>query len=305
MKTNIQPLKFILIGVAGFIAPRHLKAIKDVNGELIAALDKSDSVGILDSYFPDAKFFTDFEKFDSYINSIKNSGVTVDYLSICTPNYLHSSHIQYGLRLGVDVICEKPLVLTLNDLDELEKWESITNKKVNTILQLRHHEKIIYLKEKIENSKRLDWNVSLTYITSRGDWYLNSWKNEISKSGGVSTNIGIHFFDMLSWIFGKPSESIIKIKEEKKASGKLILEKAIVNWFLSIDSNDLPNSIDKNKKTFRSILIDGEELEFSEGFTELHSISYKNIIEDKGFGLKHARESIYIAENIRNSNITP
>ena len=305
MKTNIQLLKFILIGVAGLIAPRHLKAIKDVNGELIAALDKSDSVGILDSYFPDAKFFTDFEKFDSYINSIKNSGVTVDYLSICTPNYLHSSHIQYGLRLGVDVICEKPLVLTLNDLDELEKWESITNKKVYTILQLRHHEKIISLKEKIENSKRLDWNVSLTYITSRGDWYLNSWKNEISKSGGVSTNIGIHFFDMLSWIFGKPSESFIKLKEEKKASGKLILEKAIVNWFLSIDSNDLPKSLDKNKKTFRSILIDDEELEFSEGFTELHSISYKNIIENNGFGLKEAKNSIVISENIRNSNITP
>ena len=300
-----KKFKFILIGVAGFIAPRHLKAIKDVNGELIAALDKSDSVGILDSYFPNAKFFTDFEKFDSYINSIKNSGVTVDYLSICTPNYLHSSHIQYGLRLGVDVICEKPLVLTLNDLDELEKWESITNKKVYTILQLRHHEKIISLKEKIENSKRLDWNVSLTYITSRGDWYLNSWKNEISKSGGVSTNIGIHFFDMLSWIFGKPSESFIKLKEEKKASGKLILEKAIVNWFLSIDSNDLPKSLDKNKKTFRSILIDDEELEFSEGFTELHSISYKNIIENNGFGLKEAKNSIVISENIRNSNITP
>tara|TARA_R110001606_G_scaffold375952_1_gene534416 strand:+ start:1281 stop:2216 length:936 start_codon:yes stop_codon:yes gene_type:complete len=296
---------FALIGAAGYIAPRHLKAIKDTNNDLIAALDKFDSVGILDSYFPNADFFVEFERFDRHIEKLKRKGTLLDYVSICTPNYLHDSHIRMALRSGADAICEKPLVLNPWNVDALADIEKESGQKIYTILQLRLHPSIIALKQKIDLEKKdTKYDVDLTYIASRGSWYDISWKGDESKSGGIATNIGVHFYDMLSWIFGNVQENSVHLREKNKAAGYLEFEKARVRWFLSIDETDLPIDIKKNsQRTYRSITVDNEELEFSTGFTELHTESYKKIIAGNGFGLLEAKQSIEIVHDIRNNEI--
>jgi UDP-N-acetyl-2-amino-2-deoxyglucuronate dehydrogenase len=294
---------FALIGAAGYIAPRHLKAIKDTGNNLIAALDKFDSVGIMDSYFPNADFFVEFERFDRHIEKLKyDKGVTLDYVSICTPNYLHDSHIRMALRRGSDAICEKPLVLNPWNIDALSNIEKETGRKINNILQLRVHPAIIALKEKIQNGpKDKKYEVDLTYLTSRGHWYFTSWKGDVTKSGGIATNIGVHFYDMLSWIFGDVQQNIVHVHTHDRAAGYLEFEKARVRWFLSINYDVLPEEVKaKGKSTFRSITIEDEELEFSEGFTDLHTISYQEIIAGKGYGVEDARRSIEIVHAIRN-----
>ena len=297
---------FALIGAAGYIAPRHLKAIKDTNNILVAALDKNDSVGILDSYFPKADFFVEFERFDRHIEKLKRQqNIQLDYVSICTPNYLHDSHIRMALRRGADAICEKPLVLNPWNVDALEAIEKETGNRINTILQLRLHPSIIALKNKIEQkNKKEKYEVDLTYITSRGSWYDISWKGDESKSGGIATNIGVHFFDMLSWIFGNVQENKVHLREKHKASGYLEFEKARVRWFLSIDETTLPKEIkEKGQRTYRSITVNGEEIEFSGGFTDLHTTSYQEILQGNGFGLLEARQSIEIVHDIRNKDV--
>ncbi|BDX39600.1 oxidoreductase [Tenuifilaceae bacterium CYCD] len=295
---------FALIGAAGFIAPRHLKAIKETNNNLLAALDKHDCVGIMDSFFPQADFFVEYERFDRHIDKLKRQGIKADYVSICTPNYLHDSHIRFALRQGADAICEKPIVLNPWNIDALQEIEKETGRKVNTILQLRLHPAIINLKKKIEEGpKDKIYDIDLTYITSRGRWYFISWKGDMQKSGGVATNIGVHFFDMLTWIFGDVKDSKVHISNPDKAAGYLELEKARVRWFLSVDYNDIPQNIkEKGQRTFRSISIENEELEFSEGFTDLHTHSYRGILDGNGFGLADAKQSIQTVYNIRNSN---
>jgi UDP-N-acetyl-2-amino-2-deoxyglucuronate dehydrogenase len=296
---------FGLIGVAGFIAPRHLKAIKDTGNNLLAALDKHDCVGIMDSNFPNADFFVEFERFDRHIDKLKRQGTKIDYVSICTPNYLHDSHIRFALRQGADAICEKPIVLNPWNIDALQEIEKETGKKVYTVLQLRLHPAIIELKRKIEEGpKDKVYDIDLTYITSRGRWYGISWKGDIQKSGGVATNIGVHFFDMLSWIFGDVKNSLVHISEPTKAAGFLELKNARVRWFLSVDYNDIPSEIkSKGQRTYRSIAIEGKEIEFSEGFTDLHTDTYRKIIEGKGFGLEEARQSIQTVYTIRNAQV--
>lgn len=297
---------FALIGVGGYIAPRHLKAIKDTNNNLIASLDKFDNVGILDSYFPKSDFFVEFERFDRHIEKLKRQqNIQLDYVSVCTPNYLHDSHIRMALRRGAGAICEKPLVLNPWNLDALEAIEKESDNKVNTILQLRLHPSIIALKQKVEaEDKKEKYDVDLTYITSRGNWYHVSWKGDESKSGGIATNIGIHFFDMLGYIFGGIQENVVHLNKKDKAAGYLEFEKARVRWFLSIDEKSLPKEIQAiGQRTYRSITVDGEEIEFSGGFTELHTKSYQEILRGKGFGLKDARSSINIVHQIRNCEI--
>ncbi|CAL2088441.1 UDP-N-acetyl-2-amino-2-deoxy-D-glucuronate oxidase [Tenacibaculum sp. 190524A02b] len=297
---------FAMIGVAGYIAPRHLKAIKDTDNKLIAALDKFDSVGVMDSYFPETKFFVEFERFDRHIEKIKRQlDIKLDYVSICTPNYLHDSHIRMALRRGADAICEKPLVLNPWNVDALQDIEKESGNKINTILQLRLHPSIIALKNKIEKeNKKEKYDVDLTYITSRGGWYHVSWKGDESKSGGIATNIGIHFYDMLSWVFGDVQENVVHLRENDKSAGYLEFEKARVRWFLSINEQSLPVEVRlKGQRTYRSITVDGEEVEFSGGFTELHTESYKEILNGKGFGLSEARRSIEMVHEIRNKEI--
>ncbi|MEE4259522.1 MAG: Gfo/Idh/MocA family oxidoreductase [Bacteroidales bacterium] len=295
--------KFALIGAAGYIAPRHMKAIKETGNELIAALDPFDSVGIIDSYFPDADFFIEPERFDRHLDKLRKSGERkVDYVSICSPNYLHDAHIRLALRNDAHAICEKPLLLNPWNLKGLEDIEKETGKKIYNILQLRHHPSIIELKNKFDTEKTGKiHDIELSYITSRGKWYHYSWKGDIKKSGGVVTNIGIHFFDMLSWIFGDMKQSQVHLLNENKASGLLQLEKANVKWYLSIDREDLPQKAIKNgQPTFRSIKIDNREIEFSGGFTDLHTLSYQQILEGKGYGITEAGNSIEIAHKIRN-----
>jgi len=295
---------FALIGTAGFIAPRHLKAIKDTGNELVAALDKFDSVGILDSHFPHADFFTEYERFDRHIDKIKRTGKKIDYVSICTPNYLHDSHIRFALRQNADAICEKPLVLNPWNVEALQEIEKETGKHINTILQLRLHPVIIELRDKI-NSMPDDkmHDITLTYITSRGKWYFTSWKGDVQKSGGIATNIGVHFFDMLTWIFGDIQLNTVHMMKENKAGGFLQLKKARVKWFLSLDAEDLPQDVkEKNQRTFRSITIDNQELEFSDGFTDLHTHSYREILNGNGFTLQDAKTSIQTVYEIRNLN---
>lgn len=298
---------FALIGVAGYIAPRHLQAIRDTKNNLVAALDKFDTVGILDSYFPSADFFTEFERFDRHLDKQRRSGNKIDYVSICTPNYLHDSHIRFAMRHQADAICEKPLVLNPWNVDALEEIEKETGKKVFTILQLRLHPSIIALKKEIEESpKDKIFDVDLTYITSRGHWYQTSWKGDVSKSGGVATNIGIHFFDMLAWVFGGLKKNTVHLLSEDSAAGVLEFEKARVRWFLSIDYNNIPEDLKaKGKRTYRSLTLEGKEIEFSDGFTDLHTKSYEQILSGKGFGLKEARPSIQTVYEIRNQPITP
>ena len=293
---------FALIGAAGYIAPRHMKAIKDTGNNLIAALDKHDSVGILDNYFPEADFFTEFERFDRHLEKLKRQGIKTDYLSVCSPNYLHDSHIRFGLRIGATVICEKPVVLNPWNIDALAEIEKETGNQVFTILQLRLHPDIIALKEKVEASTTgKKHNVELQYITSRGHWYNTSWKGDIAKSGGIATNIGVHFFDMLMWIFGDVVENNVTTHSVQTASGHLELEKATVNWSLSVDANTLPAEAKASGKgTFRALSIDGENFEFSDGFTELHTHSYTEIIAGRGFPISETRKAIELVHQIRN-----
>ncbi len=295
---------FALIGAGGYIAPRHMKAIKDTGNNLIAAMDKNDSVGILDSYFPDADFFTEFERFDRHLEKIKRQGTKIDFVTVCSPNYLHDAHIRFGLRIGADVICEKPVVLNPWNIEALQEIEKETGHNVYTILQLRLHPAIISLKEKIDAAPADKKHVvDLQYITSRGHWYYTSWKGDISKSGGIATNIGVHFFDMLMWIFGPVKENVVKQHTKNTASGYLELEKATIKWMLSIDANTLPDAVKAaGKRTFRTLTIDGEAFEFSDGFTELHTQSYANIIAGKGFPLSENCKSIELVHEIRGFN---
>ena len=294
---------FALIGAAGYIAPRHMKAIKETGNKLVAAYDPYDGVGIIDSYSPDTKFFVEFERFDRYLEKLKyDKGISIDYMSITSPNYLHDAHIRVALRRGANAICEKPLVLNPWNIDGLEHVASDTGKKIYTVLQLRLHPVIIALREKISQAPQDKiYDVDLTYITSRGNWYYTSWKGDISKSGGIATNIGIHFFDMLTWIFGNVKENIVNLHTHDRASGILVLEKARVRWFLSINSETLPPEVkERGKTTFRSITVEGEEIEFSEGFTDLHTRSYEEILKGNGFEIGEARRSIGIVYDIRN-----
>ena len=289
--------------MAGYIAVRHLHAIKETGNNLLASLDKFDSVGRIDSYFPESDFFVEFERFDRHFDKLKRTGTKIDYVSICSPNYLHDSHIRFALRHQAEAICEKPIVLNPWNIDALQEIENETGHKIYTILQLRLHPKIIELRNKIKNGpKGKIYDIDMTYVTSRGNWYSISWKGDIQKSGGVATNIGIHFFDMLSWIFGNSTKNIVHISETHKAAGYLELENARVRWFLSLDYNDIPALVKASgKRTFRSITVDGEEIEFSEGFADLHTISYQEILAGKGFGLNDARQSVETSYTIRNS----
>jgi UDP-N-acetyl-2-amino-2-deoxyglucuronate dehydrogenase len=292
---------FALIGAAGYIAPRHLQAIKDTGNNLVAALDRFDSVGIMDSYFPKADFFTEFERFDRHIDKQKRLGQKIDYVSICSPNYLHDSHIRFALRHQADAICEKPLVLNPWNVEALEEIERETGKRVYTILQLRLHPNIQKLKKEIDAAPAGKvFDVDLNYITSRGKWYFHSWKGEEIKSGGIATNIGIHFFDMLLWVFGSFKNSVMEKNETDHAKGFLELEKARINWSLSINEEHLPVEVKKaGKRTYRSLTMNGIEIEFSDGFTELHTTSYKEILAGRGFGLTDAKPSIELAYQLR------
>ena len=296
---------FGLIGAAGYIAPRHLKAIQETNSQLLCALDNFDSVGVMDQYFPNAHFFVEFERFDRHIEKLKRNGQYLDYISICTPNYLHDAHIRMALRAGADAICEKPLVLNPWNIDALQEIELQYGKRIHTILQLRLHPSIIQLKKDIAaKNAKTKHEVDLTYITSRGKWYDISWKGDAEKSGGVATNIGVHFFDMLSWIFGKVQHNETHLHEKHKAAGYLEFENARVRWFLSIDAQDLPQEIQaKQQRTFRSITVDEQELEFSQGFTDLHTVSYQEILKGNGFSIEEAKTSIDIIHTIRNQKI--
>ena len=303
MSKEQQTFNFALIGAAGYIAPRHMKAIKETGNDLIAALDPFDSVGIIDRFFPNADFFIEPERFDRHLDKLRRSiDQKVDFVSICSPNYLHDAHIRLSLRNDAHAICEKPLLLNPWNLKGLEEIENETGKRIYNILQLRRHPTIMKLKEKFDAlPDNQVHDIQLTYITSRGKWYFYSWKGDIKKSGGVVTNIGIHFFDMLSWIFGKVQSSTVHLSQENKAAGLLHLKKANVSWYLSLDKNDLPKkAIENNQPTFRSISIDNEEIEFSGGFTDLHTASYQEILNGNGYGIHDASNSIEIAHMIRN-----
>lgn len=295
--------KFALIGAAGYIAPRHMRAIKETDNQLIAAMDKTDSVGIIDSHFPNADFFTEFERFDRHLEKQKRRGNKIDYLSICTPNYLHDAHIRFGLRHGADVICEKPIVLNPWNFDSLDEIEKETGRKIYNILQLRLHPSIIALKEKVENGPADKiYDVDLTYLTSRGKWYYASWKGDAVKSGGIATNIGVHFYDMLAWVFGEVQRNDVHVLSHDRAAGFLQFQKARVRWFLSINYDVIPKHIkETGARTYRSLQMDGEEIEFSGGFTDLHTKSYEQIINNNGFELKEAKTAIRLVHEIRNS----
>jgi UDP-N-acetyl-2-amino-2-deoxyglucuronate dehydrogenase len=300
---------FALIGAAGYIAPRHLMAIKETGNNLISAMDRCDSVGIMDSYFPEASFFTEFERFDRHIDKLRLENKTpIDYVSITTPNYLHDAHMRWGLRSGADVICEKPLVLNPWNIDALAEVEKRTGKKIYNILQLRLHPSIIALKEKVQKELEKDpnkiYDIDLTYLTSRGKWYFISWKGDQAKSGGIASNIGVHFYDMLSWIFGTVEENIVHLKTEFANAGYLKLKNARVKWFLSVNYDYIPDEIKATgQRTYRSITVDGDEIEFSGGFTDLHTRSYEEILKGNGFGLDEARNSIEIVSTIRNLDV--
>lgn len=295
---------FALIGAAGYVAPRHMRAIHAVGGDLKVAYDPNDSVGILDSHFPDAHFFTEFERFDRHVDKIRRRGEKIDYVSICSPNHLHDAHCRFALRSGADAICEKPLVLNPWNIDGLAEIERDTGRRISTILQLRLHPAIIALRERFATSNKRH-KVDLTYIASRGRWYYASWKGEDDKSGGVATNIGVHFFDMLSFVFGPAKRNEAHLREPERAAGFLECVRADVSWFLSVDRNDLPLDVQGKKTTFRSITVDGEEVEFSEGFTDLHTRSYEEIVAGRGFGLDEVRPSIEIVSTFRKAPVSP
>ena len=297
--------KFVLVGAAGYIAPRHMKAIKETKNELVAVMDRCDSVGIIDSYFPEASFFTEFERFDRFVDKLRHDEKQkIDYVSITTPNYLHDAHIRWALRSGADAICEKPLVLNPWNIDALEDVQNRTGQKVYNILQLRLHPSIIALKEKVQKELTQNpdkvYEIDLTYLTSRGKWYFISWKGDEAKSGGIASNIGVHFYDMLCWIFGDVKENIVHLKTPYANAGYLQLEHARVRWFLSVVYDYIPEEIKaQGQRTYRSITVDGEEIEFSGGFTDLHTRSYEEILKGNGFGLQEARKSIEIVSTIR------
>jgi len=295
--------KFTLIGASGYIAPRHLRAIKENGCNLLAAYDPFDSVGVMDSFFPKADFFTEFERFDRHIDKLKRKGEVLDYLSICSPNYLHDSHIRFGLKNGADVICEKPVVLNPWNLEGLMQMEEETGHKVYNILQLRLHQSVVALKQKVDAApKDKVFDFDLTYITSRGKWYYTSWKGNEQKSGGIATNIGVHFFDMLSWIFGELKENLVHVHEHDRAAGYLEFDRAKVRWFLSINADTLPETAKKEgKTTYRSMRLEGEEIEFSEGFKDLHNKSYAAILAGNGFRISEALSAIKIVHEIRNT----
>lgn len=296
---------FALIGAAGYIAPRHLKAIKETGHNLVVAMDINDSVGIMDSHFPDAEFFTEFEEFSGFVEDLKQKGQKLDYIAVCSPNYLHLPHMKFALQNGIDVICEKPLVLNTEDLETLKRYELRYGAKVHSILQLRLHPSIIALRNKVaEAPADKVFDVSLTYLTSRGKWYLKSWKGFDEKSGGVATNIGVHFYDMLHFIFGDIKKNEVHYRDQKTSSGYLEYQRARVRWFLSIDANHLPeNAVQGEKLTYRSIDVEGEELEFSGGFTDLHTQSYENILHGNGYGIEDNRAAIETVANMRTSRI--
>jgi UDP-N-acetyl-2-amino-2-deoxyglucuronate dehydrogenase len=299
--------RFALVGAAGYIAPRHMKAIRDTGNDLVVAMDVNDSVGILDSHFPDARFFTDFELFDAHVNAERRAGSALDYVSIASPNFLHSAHMQWALRSGADAICEKPLVLTPDQIDELKTVETETGRKIHTILQLRLHPAILALRDRVAQmpqNQKVD--VDLTYITSRGNWYLKSWKGLTEKSGGIATNIGVHFYDMLHFVYGRVQENIVHLNTPTKAAGYLEYERARVRWFLSVDVADVPEvERAKGKRTYRAVTADGENLEFSDGFTELHTKIYEDILAGGGFGVEENRVAIETVATIRNAPIVP
>ena len=293
-----------MIGIAGFIADRHLRAIKENSGDLLAAMDVADSVGRIDSHFPKARFFTEFEVFDAHIQALARKGQPVNYVAICSPNYLHDSHIQFALRSGATAICEKPLVLEPSQIDTLQALEKSSSQRIATILQLRLHPKIIELRDQIAASPAGTMHdVDLTYITSRGQWYYTSWKGNEAKSGGIATNIGVHFYDMLSFVFGPLKRNVVHHRAMDCAAGYLEFEKARVRWFLSINVADVPKFAGPNQRTFRSITVDGREIEFSEGFTDLHTSSYREIMAGRGFTLADVRPSIETVAYIRRAPI--
>ena len=295
---------FALIGAAGYVAPRHMKAMRAVGGTLKAALDPSDSVGVIDSHFPDAHFFTEFERFDRYVDKLRRLGERIDYVSICSPNYLHDAHVRFALRSDSDAICEKPLVLNPWNIDGLAEIEASTGRRINTILQLRLHPAILALKEKVAASNRRH-SVDLTYVTTRGRWYHQSWKGEDKKSGGVGTNIGVHFFDMLSFVFGGVANSVLHLRNERQMAGFIACEKADIRWFLSVDRTDLPDGLSDGRSTYRAVTVDGDNVEFSDGFTDLHTASYQAILAGQGFGLDDVRPSIEMVSAMRSANLTP
>lgn len=296
----MKPLRFALIGAAGFVAPRHMRAIKDTGQVLDVAMDPNDSVGVIDSYFPEAKFFTEFERFDRHIHKLARSDNAIDCISVCSPNYLHDAHVRFALRSGCDAICEKPLVLNPWNLDALAEIESETGRSVHTILQLRLHPSVIELKKKIDAEPDKTYDVTLSYITSRGGWYHVSWKGDSNKSGGIATNIGVHFFDLLYFLFGKCEKNILHAREKTFSSGYLEFSRARVSWFLSVDKSHLPPQTPSNASTYRSINVDGDEIEFSGGFTDLHTTSYAHVLSGAGFGLDEVRPSIELVSSIRN-----
>lgn len=298
---------FAVIGVGGYIAPRHLRAIKDTGNRLVAAVDPKDSVGILDQYSYDVKFFTEIERFDRHLEKLRRGAEAerVHFVTVCSPNYLHDAHCRLALRIGADAICEKPLVINPWNLDALEELEAETKQRVLTILQLRVHPSLVQLRESLLDSKAIH-DVELSYITSRGPWYQVSWKGDYDKSGGVATNIGIHFFDLLMWLFGPVNGIKVYHKDSERMSGFIELERARVRWFLSVDKNDLPEQAKANNKTtYRSITVDGKEIEFSEGFTDLHTKVYEETLAGRGFGIKEARPSVQLTHDIRQSPISP
>ncbi len=297
--------RFALIGAAGYVAPRHLQAIAETGNELVAALDPSDSVGILDRYFPEAAFFTEFERFDRHLEKLKRNGTPIDYLTICSPNYLHDAHIRFGLRHGADVICEKPIVLNPWNLTPLKEIENDTGQSIFCVLQLRLHPSVIALKKMVESapSDKL-WDIELTYITTRGNWYYASWKGDNQKSGGIATNIGIHFFDMLIWIFGKVLNQEVHVHSHDRAAGVLRLENGNVRWFLSINGDTLPSAIrNEGRLVYRSLKIDDEEFDFSQGFENLHTKSYQEIFSGQGFRIDTTKQGIDLVYQIRNSSL--
>jgi UDP-N-acetyl-2-amino-2-deoxyglucuronate dehydrogenase len=297
--------RFGLIGVAGYIAPRHLRAIRETGNVLVAAMDPSDSVGVIDSYFPEADFFTEFERFDRHVDKLRRRGCGLDYVSICSPNYSHDAHIRFALRNGADAICEKPVVLNPWNLDALREIEQETGQRVFTIHQLRLHPALIELRNRIKTTRVGMHDVDVTYITSRGRWYQYSWKGNVEKSGGVATNIGLHFFDILTWIFGPLVESTVHINRPDCAAGFIRLQCAQVRWFLSVNAEHLPDAQKQcGQRTFRSITVDGAEVEFSEGFTGLHTESYRQILVGSGFGLEAARHAVQTVYQIRQSSVS-
>lgn len=294
---------FALIGAAGFVAPRHMKAIKETESQLVAAMDPNDSVGVIDSYFPSADFFTEFERFDRHVDKLRRKGKPIDYVSICSPNYLHDAHIRFALRNRAHAICEKPLVLNPWNIEGLAEVEAETDCKIYNILQLRLHPSIIALRDRIQAAGEQVHDVEITYITSRGNWYRQSWKGELSKSGGIATNIGVHFFDMLTWVFGNVRYSTVHLNRDDCASGRLELERARVRWFLSVNADHLPDAQrEQGQRTYRSITVGGQEVEFSDGFTDLHTESYRQILAGEGYRLDAARTAVETVYQIRNAS---